>query len=566
MSESREIISELKQELELKIKQREGILDRLALVDIEIDKMDNLIIGIDRDAIGVTNTINQSVTPVKTAYDARITSGCRTDLIWKELRSYESWVTGGTKGGGGITRVTFTEYQVKKNSDVYDFKPYHGIKYYQKPSNRDYGSNLITEFDGYITMGSTIVGVNNADSVPSVIKLGDTLTDNLDNPQAFTTGDLPEVVGFGSTTIVGIITTLVGGISTGSYIFSNFGAGNLSGITTGMILLAPEVTGMTTSYVGVLTTNGYTSIVGFGSTTQTIEYYDEVGVLSTSELLVPSLILDKPATNYLEEGTFRVGILTTLPSMFISTTALTSFASTTVYVIRNNPDIDSGFDYTANPNSPETIGIINASNVGVGHSVFYDASGDPGITATWRPETARDKIPIRGADDLPAIKEPKVGAGRADYYIGTKQWPIITTCTTSGGGGGGGGIPITTCTSSYAQLGTKVTIGGTTNSVSIGYTGRANGGPDPNGSVCAGYDTAITNATNNMNSVIAANQPTAEKLTSMTRRLRERRAERELYAWSLLQAASRTREEIDKLKQQIKEMENFDFSKYEKKK
>lgn len=561
MSESREIITELKEELELKIKQREGILDRLALVDIEIDKMDGLIEGIDKDAVGVTNTINQSITPVKTAYDSRITSGCRTDLIWRQLRSYESWVTGGSGDGSSLTRVTFIEYEVQKNSDVYDFEPYHGLKYYQKPSNRDYGSALITEFDGYITMGSTVVGVNSATSVPSVIKIGDTLSDNLDDPQAFTTGDLPEVVGFGTTTIVGVVTTLVGGISTGSYIFSNFGAGSLIGLTTGMILLAPEVTGMSTSYVGVLTTNGYTSIVGFGSTTQTIEYYNEVGILSTSTLLVPSLILDKPATNYLEEGIFRVGILTSIPAMFISTTALTSFASTTVYVIRNTPDIDAGFDYLSNPNSPEKIGIINASNLGVGHSVFYDTSGNPSGTQSWRPETARDRVRIQGADDLPAIKEPKVGAGRADYYIGTKQWPIVIRCTSDGGD-----PPTLTCVSSYASLGTKVTVGGTMNPVSIAYTGRANGGPDPNGGACAGYDTAITNATNNMNNVIAANQPTAEKLISMTKRLRERRAERETYAWSLLVAAARTRDEINKLKAQISEMENFDFSKYEKKK
>jgi hypothetical protein len=561
MSESREIIAELKQELELKIKQREGILDRLSLVDIEIDKMDKLIEGIDADAIGATDIINQSITPVKTAYDERITSGCRTDLIWRQTDSFTQWVTSGSGDGASLSQVTFTVYEVKKNSDVYDYEPYQGLKYYQKPTNRDYGSNLITEFDGYLSLGSTVVGVNSATSVPQEIKIGDTISDNLDNPIAFTTGDLPEVVGFGSTTVVGIITTLVGGISTGSYTFANFGAGSITGLTTGMILLEPEVSGMSTSYVGVLTTNGYTSIVGFGSTTQTIEYYDQVGVVSTSTLLVPSLILDKPATNYLEEGIFRVGILTTIPALFISTTTLASFASTTIYVIRNTPNIDEDFNYEKNPNSPVKIGIIDKSTVGKGHSVFYDTSGDPNRTESWKPEKARDEIKSKGDVIVKEIKEPKVGAGRADYYIGTKQWPTMTTCTSSGGE-----IPIITCVTNYAPLGTKVTIGGTVSSVSIGYTGRAQGGPDPNGATCSQYDSAITSATNNMNSVISATQPTAEKLISMTKRLRERRDERELYAWSLLQSAARTREEISKLRKQIQEMENFDFSKYEKKK
>lgn len=565
MSVSQEILNSMRQELESKIKQREGILDRLAIVDVEIDLMDGLIADIDADAVAVTGTINQSVTPVKTAYDARIAADCRTDLIWEKGKTWQQTVvTGGGGGGASFSQVTFTEYKVVKNSAVYDYEPYHGVKYYRRPSNRDYGSNLIAQFDAYVSQGSTVVGVNNSETIPAGIAVGDTLVDAFDNPEVFTTGDLPEIIGFGTTQIVGIVTTLVCGITTGSNVLVNFGAGNINSVSVGMIVLDPEVTGNDPSYTGILTTNGYTSVVGFGSTNQIIEYYDEVGILTTSTLSAPTLILDKPAANYLEEGTFRVGILTTIPAMFISTSALVSYASTNMYVIRTTADIDANFDYLANPNSPETIGILGSGDAGIGHSVFYDASGDPNKTEKWKPETGREEVKSGGQVLVEAVKEPRVGAGRAEYYIGTTSWPIIRRCTSSGGGGGGGGggLPILTCTSSYAPEGTKVTIGGTS-SVSIGYTGRGPSGKDPNGPDCQALESSIQSATNNMNSVINANRPTAENLVNATASLRDRRAEKETYAWSLLQASAKMREDIEKLRQQIAEMEKFDFSKYE---
>lgn len=561
MSVSQEILSEMREELKRKKKAREGVLDRLSLVDVEIDQMDGIITNIDKEAVQVTGVINQSINPVKSAYDARIAADCRTDLIWEKGESYKQWVTSGAGDGATTTQVTFTPYEVKKNSATYDFEPFQGVKYYQNPSNRDYGASIIAEFTAYVSQGSTVVGIVTG-GIPSGVQIKDTLVDSFDSPEVFTTGDLPEITGFGTTDIVGIITTLVCGITTGSNVLVNFGAGDISMVSAGMIILEPEVTGNTPGFTGIFTTNGYTRVVGFGSALKTIEYFDATGILTTSTLLSPTLILDKPALNFLEEGAFRVGILTQVPALFISTAALASYGSTNMYVIRSNGDIDANFDYLASPNSPQKIGILNSSNAGIGNSAYYDASGNPGITTSWRPETARERIKIDGADDIPAIKEPKVGAGRAEYNVGTTQWPILTRCTTSGGGGGGGGITI--CSSTYASLGTKVTIGGTTNSVSIGYSGRGPSGKNPNGGECQGLDSAIQTATNNMNSVISANRPVAEQLVSATSILRKRRSEKETYAWSLLQSASRLREEIEDLKQQIAEFEKTDFSKFDK--
>lgn len=561
MSISQEILSEMREDLKRKQKAREGVLDRLALVDIEIDQMDGIITNIDKEAVKVTGVINQSINPVKNAYDARIAADCRTDLIWEKGETYKQWVQSGAGDGASITQVLFTPYEVKKNAATYDFEPYHGVKYYQNPSNRDYGASIIAEFKAYVSQGSTVVGIVTG-GIPSGVQIKDTLVDSFDAPEVFTTGDLPEITGFGTTDIVGIVTTLVCGIDTGSNILVNFGAGDINMVSAGMIVLDPEVTGNDPGYTGIFTTDGYTKVVGFGSTAKVIEYYDTAGILTTSTLLSPTLILDKPALNYLEEGIFRVGIITQVPAMFITTAALVSYASTNMYVIRSAGDVDANFDYLANPNSPQKIGILDAKTAGIGNSAYYDKSGNPGITTTWRPETAREKIQIDKAPDIPAIKEPKVGAGRADYYIGTTQWPVKITYTPVGGGGGGGfGFSVV---STYAPLGTKVVVTGLTSSLAIGYTGRGPSGKDPNGPACQGTDSAIQTATNNMNSVIAANEPIAQQLVSATAILRKRRSEKETYAWSLLQSAARLREEIKELKQQIAEFEKTDFSQFDK--
>lgn len=578
MSISKEIIAAMKAELQSKIKAREGVLDRLAIVDIELDQYSGVIEGLDSAALPFINNINQVVPSVKAAYDARIAADCRTDLIWEKGETVTAFAP-----GGGTQQLT--TYTVVKNKSTADFTAFDGIQYYSKPSERDYGSSVVAEFDALVSQGSTIVGVVGVDgesvrTVPSAIKINDTLIDSFENPTIFTTGDLPEITGFGTTEIVGIVTTLVCGINTGSNILRNFGAGNIGIVSVGMVVLDPAVTGNDPSFSGTLSTTGFTKITGFGTANQIIEYFDPSGILTTSTLSVPTLILDKPAINFLEEGSFRVGILTQVPALFITTAALASYASTQMYVIRSDKDIDEGFDYLQSPNNPQKLGIINSGNVGTGSSIEYDTSGAPSETRTFNPNKTRvdpllttkqeclfknDGSPrpntIWNNDTKQCIRkpEPEVGAGKVEYNIGTTQWPTLTQCTQSGGGGGGGTV---TCTTTYASLGTKVTIGGTMGP-SITYANVGPSGKNPSGAACQALDAAIQSAESNLTNTINENRPKAQELANKSKVLRDKRSEKQLYAWSLLVSASRLREEIQKLRTQISELEGFDFGPFE---
>lgn len=545
MSISKDIIEELKRELDSKINQRETILDQLQILDVSIDRYDSIIENIDREVLRLTKPINDVADEVKAAYDARINSGCRSNLTWVELGKTKAIIN----LEGNFAEIFLITYQVQENPATKSFKPYDGLKFYSKPSNRDYGSTLVAEFIGSATEDSSVIAITASDRVTSIlseIQIGDTITDDLISPEIFSLGELPEVTGTGTTDAIGIVTTLTGGIFTSGTTFFQFGAGSLTDVELGMLLIDTEATNP------VLQKN--TAIVGFGTTgNYPVEYFNEVGILTTSNILCNTITIDKPALRALEEGEFTVGIVSTFPAVFISTTSNQTAVGASFFVIRtgdrNNIDVD--FNPTSNPNSPVNIGSIGIENLGVGSSAYYDFSGYPSQTQPWRSESAREEIiDFKGKVIAPAIIEPKVGVGQASYNIGTTQWPIKSTFT--------GLIGFGTYFTSYAPLGTKIrTIFG---SSSIGYASQPPGGIPSN---CGQLDSNISQAESKYNVILSKNRPPAQRVATQSIALRVERSRKELIAYSLLQASSSLRKDIEKLQQTLQELDGVDFSPYE---
>jgi hypothetical protein len=566
MSFSEDIIEGIKKEIQLKERDRDGILDRIALIDIELDKFDQLISSIDADAYSYIPAINNAVNDVKKQYDARLNAGCRNNTVWEIVDQYcrSSFYENQN------IEVCYYQYEVKydggppssghgNGSGAYGHTPYHGLKYYQKPSNRDYGANLIREFQGFCEPNSLVIGFTTSQGftkVPNNIKTEQTVVDNLVNPEFFSVGDLPKIVGTGVTSIVSITTSLIGGITSGSNTFLHFGGGITTMTSVGMAFLNPK----DDAGIGTPFDNGDPPIItGFGTATYTLQFYDSVGILTTSIIDINTIILDKTASEGIAEATFEVGIVTTAPALFLSTATKVGSGNTTFYVLDQESDIDKGFDIFANPNSPVKIGSLGSGNLGVGHSVYYDDFGDPNSTESWKPETAFNPDDYNVDDSegvLKEVKEPYVGAGRADYWVGNSQWPTLTTTTATQVGMT---TQYTTVTN-YAPLGTKVTIGGTQSSVSIGYVAISAQNP----SNCGNLDNDINNAENDLNSIISQNKSKAEGIIGQSMTLRKRRSDKELQAWSLLQASSRTFDEIEELKKQLQSLQNTDLSKFDK--
>lgn len=527
MSAARELKEKIKAEVAQKKKSREALLDQLAIVDAELDLLDEIIRPYDINALRFINNINVTVGPVGDAYNERIESGCRSDLIWEEQGAEFSF--GPYFGSNGVEIEEQITWKVVKNSATEDSTPFYGIKYYQKPLDRDYGTNIIGNFIGSVETGSSVIAVTQDPSILNSIRVGDTITDSLDTPEIFSLGELPEVIGTGTTSSVGFVTTLTGGITTGSNQFYHYGAGSTSNVTTGMVLSLP----------GILPDK--TLITGFTSGTWPLEYINSAGVLTTTDIISNVLTLNKSALDYIEESQFTVGIITNYPGIFISTSVGVTKSNVEFTALRISRDVDAGFDYLSNPNSPLTIGIINSSNIGAGGSAFLDNSGEPNRISTWDPGKSY-RNPITNEIVNP---EPEVGGGKVSYNKGTLEWPVITRNSSDE-------VPITTTT--YAQEGDMVRVS-TGSSVGIGYVGIPSGGFPPN---CGALDAAISSAEAANQAAINNNEDKARDNVNITKALRKERERRQMYAWSLLQGASKLREEIQEGEELIGQLDRID--------
>jgi hypothetical protein len=531
MSNYQDIINDTKESLRLKKEELKAVKNMLLLSDAQIDKYDILIRNIDKSALPFIKEVNDSIEEVKAAYDARIAAGCRNSLSWELEKSKK------VKGILGL----FEEYQletftVKNNPDTTESIPFVGIKYYQSPSDRDYGANIIAEFVGDVSYGSTGIVVTSEDGVPSDAQIGDVITDSVDSPSIFSISNLPNIVSIGTTQILGITTTLVGGISTGSTIFASFeDVGVTTSINLGSII---ERTGIVTA-----------SIVGFGTTTVETTFYDVSGIFTTGIVTATALFLSTSSAGYADNAPFTVYDLQTKPLIGLSTSANSGNVGSVFTIIRQEEVERKKKDFTKSPHAPLRISVVESSSIGAGHSASFDESGDSNEKVTWNP----NKSYYDPVDEKIVKPEPNVGAGKVTYNVGNFAWPTLISCTQIG--------PNLVCTSSYAPEGTSISVGGTDISASTGTTPTSP--QNPSNSLCNQLDSAITEKVNLYNSIRSKNVPKIKGLVAASKTLRQQRYQKQIYAWSLLQAQDSIQNDIIDLEDGLDDLEKIDFSEFD---
>lgn len=542
-STSTSIIESLKNDKESKVKQRESTRDLLLLLDINIDGYDKLIVNMDKPVPGLLQPINGKITAVKTAYDQRIAAGCLSDLKWVKTGEVTRMVsffnaTSGGRGYPGSVNVVYQYWQVQKDSNQYRQINYYGAKYYKRPHNRDYGANLVKEIpNGSVGIGSTYIIVfdSNISLALNGIRIGDSISDDLENPTIFQIGNLPEVVGFGSTGIVGFSTTFGGTISLGSTILLHTGSGVVTtGISTGNRIIR----------VGV--TSSDTVVVGFGTTETTQQIIDDAGEVGVATATVNTIILSQPAIASTSNGDFGVGITTFYPTIFISTTTPSLANNISFVVIRPDADIDQNFNFNLNGSSPVEIGLLkDQSKVGYGHTLQIINNGSPDIIAQWR-----DVID----------PEPSVGAGYAPYYEGALSWPGQNVPVY----GGIGGTSIVGYTFEYRPEGYQVVIGiGLTTPQPILATTSAKPPGAADNTTCNTYTANISTAESELTAILSQNIPKLNYYTNASDTLRDVRDEKEVRAFSLKRGLGFLTNEIETLTNQISILESVDFSEFE---
>ena len=523
--------------------------DQLTIMDVKIDRFDILIQNIDKEIIPLVDEINVAITSVKTAYDARITAGCKSDLHWEET-SRRTYIT-------EFGEFTVTTYTVLKNPSVREDYNYYGAKYYRKPQNQDYGANIVKEFLGTISIGSTSLAIISNDGT-SNLQVGDTITDNVDNPTVFSSANLPSIVGFGTTVIVGTSTQFGGTISSGSTIIAHTGIG-----TTGNINI-----GDTISLSGVLALN--TTVAGIGTTTVVLtDVWDPdangpgSGAFISTTGVANSLIVSVAAIGSTTNGSFTVGILSTFPSVILSSASIDAATNTNFTCIRTTQTDETTFDFSNNPIDPVTVGIMGNNTLGLGHKLVRVNNGSPVGPFQWKEvmtSSFADKTDAQLNDNERYLRatypEPPCGASFARYYPGNNSWPIKSTFTY-----GIGGYPPASTSSSYAQEGNTVVSFGTTTPFGIGYANISS--INPSAGTCNPLNAAITTAETSRDAIIARNTPKIDSLIASASALRSIRDKMEGQAFAVLQGRVYGDVEINKLKTELAALRAVDLKQFE---
>jgi hypothetical protein len=542
------IIADHQIELDQKLAEVEMLKDQLTIIDVKIDRFDVLIQNIDKDIIPFIDEINVAIASVKTAYDTRVSAGCSSDLYWEQIgkNSYNY---------NGDTEYSLI-YQCKKNPNVRTDYGYYGAKYYRKPQNQDYGANIVKEFLGTISIGSTSLAILSSDGTFD-LQVGDTITDNVDNPTVFSSANLPSIVGFGTTAIVASSTQFSGSISAGSTIIAHTGIG-----TTGNINV-----GDTISLSGVLAYN--TTVAGIGTTTTSQTLWDAnyggagIGSMISTSVTVKSLIVSVVGIGSTSNGSFTVGILSTFPSVILSGASIKAATNTNFTDIRTTQIEATTFDYSNNPIDPVTVGIMGNDTLGLGHKLVRVNNGSPVGPFQWKEvmtSSFADKPDAQLNDSERFLRatypEPLCGAECAIYFPGNTSWPINITYSYDSDG------EPSAISSVRAQEGAIINVGfGNTTPFGIGYTGTSPNNPTFSG--CSNYQTAITNAEASRDAIINRNTPKIDTLIVTASALRSIRDKMEGQAFAVLQGRVYGDVEINKLKTELAALRAVDLKQYE---
>lgn len=327
MTLSDDLIRDSRNKATQKINNINHFKTQILLTDAEKELYDTGIIAIDSDLLGDITSTNDTINAVKTAYQARIDGGCRTDLFWK--------ITGITTSGGGEEPVSYdVSLEVDQLGDV---------GYADSITYLDSSGGIST-----YAAGTVIIGTGNQE-------------DNLYGIKFY---DQPYLKDIGDTTI-GEFIGVIGAGSTELAIISQ---------VSDELILGYEPTNLVISGKDGVFSGDYNTIVGFGSTVVYSNEIEAITGIATTALEVSTIIL--------QNNTVGFASLPESDGSYVTFTIVTDPDDPQAQLAR----FDYSVSFTKNPFSPETIGIMNSSTLGRGYKIQVDNSGNPPQTQEWKPE------------------------------------------------------------------------------------------------------------------------------------------------------------------------------------
>ncbi len=139
------------------------------------------------------------------------------------------------------------------------------------------------------------------------------------------------------------------------------------------------------------------------------------------------------STTYQTAFTPESGIgITAVPTLTLASatigfaTAPESDGTFTVFNVLSDPTgittaSDYAIDFESNPFSPQTVGVMNGDNIGIGTWIEYNNAGLTSAPQSWRPEYEISGYADKG---IPDVVPPPVGGGVIYYKDGWTVTPL----------------------------------------------------------------------------------------------------------------------------------------------
>ena len=359
-------------------------------------------------------------------------------------------------------------------------KNYYGIKYYSEQYALDIGDTFITSFIGTMSVGSNQLVVMNPvgttgedpDAGSNILRVGQIVT--CEKPGVLGATTKITNIGIGSADLSQIPTN---GITTTSSPVNIITLTNSSGIGVSVFeavsfrVLDDADTGPV-GEVGVVTSNGavYKPNRFNGKDDPYVAVpssSDQGGAGALFNVGIASAGADSPNTieyvavdvvgqgglGYSPGDTVKIlgdELGATTPADDIEFTVQTLVQGRFRYQIKMGDNVDLWI----NPFVPQTVGIMQTADIGIGVSIALDNSGAPSGAQGWNPDLNGQEVPMDPNDysHLTLVEPPNVGADRSYWKVGFQTAPIYQTNRVSAGdatgsidlnepfGYGGGGL------------------------------------------------------------------------------------------------------------------------------
>ena len=362
-------------------------------------------------------------------------------------------VTGAEQG----TTNSFTH-----DADTFRFgfapKNYYGLKYYVEPYQLDIGDTFVTSFIGTISAGSNLltvmspVGSTGQDpSVSPIYQTGQIVRCDKEGVIVGTnkiigintgTADLAQIPTTGA---AGVVTTNVSNVNiltvdpaagAGVSAFESISFSVLDNPTTGPVGVISDVTSNGEVYKANQKYHAVPSTSNFSGEGATFSVFTNasggiatVGI-STTTGGVAIDIIGAGGLGYANGDTITIagtsiGAGTTVDDLTFSVKTIQEGRFRFGFILHDDPS------YWPQPNDPQTVGIMQTANIGIGGRIELDNSGDPKGSQSWDPALEGYDMPMDPTNYriLTKVVAPSVGADKSYWKVGFQTAPTANNGT-----------------------------------------------------------------------------------------------------------------------------------------